>query len=545
MTPRKIGLGALVGALLTAPLIALMYLGDQLLNLPLVPFDFFDWLTRVLPGPLVTFGIDLMIDTFRALNINVADTAKTVEQIVAVLQFWIIGIVTGAILFPLLGWRKSTADHWTGLVIGALFGLPLVAISLLIGLSPVHPLFRALWLLLLFLAWGVGLAWAYRQLYPGEQGTTVMVGDEAQHLAIPLNRRQFLVRMGAAAATVTVIGAGVGTVLATTTRRRDQEMLATMEHEGDEASGRIFPNADDPITPAPGTRPEYTPVSEHYKVFIRAQPTVIPAEGYALPIVGMVDNTLMLTLEDIRNQYESFDQYVTLSCISGRIGTSLISTTLWTGISMQDILASAWVQDGARYVHIRSGDGYHETVAIDLINADRRIMLCHSWDGRPLPVDHGFPLRIWIPDRYGMKQPKWITAMEITDEYTPGYWVERRWDEVARVNTTSVIDTVATEAIIENGNQRLVPIGGIAYAGARGISKVEVRMDGGEWQEAQLRAPLSETTWVVWRIDWPFAEGNHTFEVRCVDGTGAPQIEERRDARPSGSTGIHRVEATL
>lgn len=344
---------------------------------------------------------------------------------------------------------------------------------------------------------------------------------------------------------ITVVGAGVGAVLANTNRRRDEAALAAMEHEGNEANGRIFPNADDPVTPAPGTRPEYTPVSEHYKVFIRTEPTVIPAEGYALPVVGMVDNMLMLTLDDIRSQYESFDQYVTLSCISGRIGTSLISTTLWTGVSMQDILASAVVQEEAQYVHIRSGDGFYETVSIDMINDDERIMLCHSWDGRPLPTDHGFPLRIWIPDRYGMKQPKWITAMEITDEYTPGYWVERRWDEVARVNTTSVIDTVATEAIIENGSQRLVPIGGIAYTGARGISKVEVRMDGGEWQEAQLRAPLSETTWVIWRIDWPFAEGDHTFEVRCVDGTGAPQIEERRDARPSGSTGIHRVEASL
>jgi DMSO/TMAO reductase YedYZ molybdopterin-dependent catalytic subunit len=545
MTLRNVGWGALVGALLTAPLIALAYLANQLLDLAFIPFDFFDWLTRVLPGPLVTFGIDLMIDTFIALNIDVADTAKTAEQITAVLQFWLVGATAGAIFFAILGWRRSMADTGTGVVMGALFGLPLVAISLMISLSPVHPVLRALWLLILFAGWGIALAFAYRRLQLSERAPAVIVDGEARRLAMPLNRRQFLIRLGAAAATVTVIGSGVGAVLATAARRRDEATLAMMEHEGDETAGRVFPNAGDPVTPAPGTRPEYTPVKDHYKVFIRAEPTVIPAEGYALPIVGMVDNMLMLTLDDIRQKYESFDQYVTLSCISGRIGTSLISTTLWSGVSMQDIIASAGVQQGAQYLHIRSGDGFYETVSLELINSDRRIMLCHSWDGRPLPVDHGFPLRIWIPDRYGMKQPKWITAMEITDEYIPGYWVERRWDEVARVNTTSVIDTVAVDAIIENDNERLVPIGGIAYAGARGISKVEVRVNNGAWQEAQLRAPLSETTWVIWRYDWPFAAGDHTFEVRCVDGDGAPQIEARRDARPSGSTGIHSVEASL
>ena len=95
------------------------------------------------------------------------------------------------------------------------------------------------------------------------------------------------------------------------------------------------------------------------------------------------------------------------------------------------------------------------------------------------------------------------------------------------------------DAIIENGTQKLVPVGGIAFAGARGISKVEVRVNGGPWQEAQLRTPLSETTWVIWRFDWPFEEGNHRFEVRCSEGDGTPQIEEFRGNRPSGATGIH------
>jgi hypothetical protein len=210
---------------------------------------------------------------------------------------------------------------------------------------------------------------------------------------------------------------------------------------------------------------------------------------------------------------------------------------------MQEVLADAGVQERARYLYISSADGFYETVPLDLINADERIMFCYDWDGHALPEDHGFPLRIWLPDRFGMKQPKWITSVEVTDQYIEGFWVERGWDEVAQVRATSVIDTIAVDAIIDNAGQRRVPVGGIAFSGDRGISKVEVRVDGANaWEPAQLRTPLSETTWVFWRYEWPFAEGHHTFEVRCAEGDGTPQIEEPMDAHPSGATGIHQMD---
>jgi hypothetical protein len=252
-----------------------------------------------------------------------------------------------------------------------------------------------------------------------------------------------------------------------------------------------------------------------------------------------VDNPLVLTLDEIREKYEPRDQYVTLSCISNRIGGSLIGTTWWTGVSLQKILADVQVRSEARYLIITSGDGFFETVDLDMIASDERIMLCYAWDGQPIPFDHGFPLRIWLPDLFGMKQPKWITGIEVTDENKPGYWVERNWDEVAQVTATSVIDTVAVNDIIDSDGQKLVPVGGIAYAGARGISRVDVKVDDGPWQEAQLRAPLSDTTWVIWRYDWPFQEGKHTFAVRCAEADGTPQIETERGNRPSGATGIH------
>ncbi|MEJ2557214.1 MAG: molybdopterin-dependent oxidoreductase [Anaerolineae bacterium] len=544
MKKLNLGTGALAGALLTAPLIGVMYLANQLVGLPFVPFDLFDWLTRVLPGPLITFGIDLMIDTMLWLGVSVADTAKTAEQIMAVLQFSVGGIIAGVVFLGVMSARNIKADPIAGIVMAALFGLPLIAISIAFGQSGIHPLLRILWLALLFLAWGLALSWAHRRLTPVE--TEALVAADETRAVERVGRRQFLIRLGAASAAITVVGAGLGALVAQTQQRRLGQALDDSMAHGSETSEKLpFPNSNDPVMPAPGTRPEYTPIKDHYRVFIRTEPTVIDGKTWMLPITGLVDKPLMLTLDDIKSNYESHDQYVTLSCISGRIGTSLIGTTLWTGVSLQDVLADAQVRPEARYLYITSGDGFYESVDLELIAADRRIMLCYAWDGRELSIEHGYPLRIWIPDRYGMKQPRWITGIELTDDYKEGYWVERNWDEVAQVKTTSVIDTVAVNAVIEDGDQKLVPVGGIAFSGARGISRVEVRVDAGPWQEAKLRSPLSETAWVIWRYDWPFEEGEHTFEVRCAEADGTPQIEEESSQRTSGATGLHSYEATI
>jgi hypothetical protein len=163
-------------------------------------------------------------------------------------------------------------------------------------------------------------------------------------------------------------------------------------------------------------------------------------------------------------------------------------------------------------------------IALDIIRKDRRVMLTHAWDGVPLGAEHGFPLRVYIPDVYGMKQPKWIQSIHAIDRWEPGFWVARGWDREGRMNATSVVDTIAVSAKITDVSGRaLVPLGGVAHAGARGISRVEVRVDDDEWREAQLRDPLSDTTWVVWRCDVPLPQGEHTIGVRCYDGKGVPQ----------------------
>lgn len=521
---------------MTAPLVALMYLLDKWLDLPFVPFELFDWIARVLPGPLITIGIDMMIDGIRFAGLSVADAAKTAEQISAVLLFFVLGVLATAIFFAVMKLRSIAPRPVSGLILGLVSGLPMVLVSLSMSQSTLNPVVIVLLVMALFLMWGFAAVMVYRHLATKSQELET---EDRIRWAKSIDRRQFLVRLGAASATIIVLSSGVGSILADRERRQVRESIAGSMDESELITRAPFPNADDSVLPVPGTRPEYTLVEDHYKVFLRTEPTMIDINTWTLPITGLVDNPLVLTLNDIQNNYEAKNQYVTLSCISGRIASTLISTTWWTGASLQKILADAQIRPEARYIIVTSGDGFYETVDLDLIASDERIMLAYAWDGHPIPFDHGFPLRIWLPDRYGMKQPKWITGIEVTDEYQPGYWVERSWDEVAQVQATSVIDTVAVNDLVERDGQTLVPIGGIAFAGARGISKVAVRVDDGSWEEAQLRTPLSETTWVIWRYEWPFVAGKHTFEVRCVEADGTPQIEEERGNRPSGATGIH------
>ncbi len=538
--------GLWLGLLLTAALIAVSYFAYELVGLPFIPFDVFDWMTSVLPGPVITFGIDTMIDTMRALGIDVADTAKTAEQIMAVFGTFVPGVIGAVVFFAVLNrLKKVPANLIPGLILGLVAGLPMLIISLTIGFSSINPVLRGLWIMALFLAWGLMLGWTYNYLrvLPEEDAVEEMpeAADKVAPTVEQLSRREFLVRVGAGTAAVTVLGTGVGVALASAERRRRQ-----VEAASEEVIAVVTPDAPGELMPAPGTRPEITPLPDHYKVFIRTEPTMIDVDQWSLRIHGLVDQELVLTLDDLRNNYEPVNRYVTLSCISGRVGTGLIGTTLWTGANLNEVLADAGLQADAKYLRVYSADGFHETVDLSLVEKDDRLMLAYAWDGRLLPPEHGAPLRIYVPDRYGMKQPKWITDIEVVSDYEDGYWVERNWDKVARMNATSVIDTVAVDATYEDeSGQKLIPIGGIAHAGARGISKVEVRVDGGSWQEAELRDPLSDVTWVIWRYDWMFEAGDHTFEVRCAEGDGTPQIEEVREARPSGSTGIHSVEEEI
>lgn len=526
-----IGSGLVAGALLTAALIAFSYACWKIFGLPFFPFDVFDLMTRMLPGKVIAFGINTMVSIITALHPGpTALVAKAMEQAQSIIIMWAAGALGGAVLFLVLSRYGRKHAYLFGKLLGLIFGAAVAYAAYHVGkTATVSPFMGALWALLVYLSWGAALGWSYREMdreiLPGEP-----VAPDGAWL---VNRRRFLVRLGGATAVITLSG----TILGVLARARGTRPIVQSDNMPWSAT-HALPNAGDPVKPAPGTRPEFTPLQDHYRIDINTEPPSIDLKDWRLKIGGLVERPLTLGMDRIRS-YEATNQFITIACISNRIGGDLIGTQRWSGTSLGKLLPEFGLKPQATHLKISAADGFYEFVPVELIKSDPRIMLCYEWDGLPLARGHGFPLRIYIPDVYGMKQPKWIETIEGVSRWEPGYWVVRGWDAVARMRATSFIDTIAVNRTWEGANgQKMVPIGGLAHAGVRGISRVEIKIDDGPWTAARLRAPLSRQTWVVWRYDMPFVAGKHRFTVRCFEGDGTPQITEKNPPDPSGATGL-------
>jgi DMSO/TMAO reductase YedYZ molybdopterin-dependent catalytic subunit len=526
-------LGLLSGLFLTLPLVAIFYLGYRLAALPFPPFNLFDWQTRILPGWVLAKGIDTMVHVIGWTHAtDTSRVAKLAEQSMAVSEFILAGMVISALFFTFLRLGSRKPALLAGRILGVSLGLAITwASNLIESSSTVSPATRAIWIVLLFVSWGAALGWVYHRLTRDE--VAAATGESAAALAAyRADRRRFLARFAGSASVITVVAAAVGKL------GGRREMAAPTTTGEPWSATHLLPNADAAVQPAPGTRPELTPVSRHYRIDINTSPPSIPETSWRLKIHGLVAKPLEWTLADLRAR-PAMHQFITLSCISNTVGGDLTGTTRWSGVSLQQLLPDLGLRPNATHLKIQSADGFFEVVALDAIREDGRVMLTYAWDGLPLPEKHGFPLRIYIPDRYGMKQPKWIESIELIDHWEPGYWVVRGWDREARMKATSVIDTIATNMMIAQPAQQMrLAIGGIAHAGVRGVSKAELRVDNGEWTPAELRTPLSGQTWVVWRYDWPMQRGKHTFTVRCFEGNGTPQIAREAPPDPSGATGL-------
>lgn len=527
MKRKNLSTGLWLGALTSIPIVMLMYLGNQLAGLSFVPFDVFDLAKRALPGPTEAL-VNLIDDTIITLSSgSLPVTPGLIEQILALVQFVVIGGLFGIFLAILD--QRGTMQRLPaiGLAAGLVLSGLIISTEALLGSLADRPLLGALWLGALFLAWGLVLGWLIREMHLSDLAEAD--GD----------RRRFLYWVGTTAVVLIAGALGLGALI----RRREStkefgRTLVTPESGTTSGAAASPPEEElaNRIEPAPGTRSEVTSNEDFYRIDINRTPPEIDAGTWHLEISGLVENPLSLTLEEIRAR-PTVSQYITISCISNSVGGELISTSLWTGTRLKDLLEEVNVSLGAQEVYIEAIDGFYESVSMaDMM--DERTLLVYEMNGEPLPVEHGFPLRIYIPDRYGMKQPKWIVRMELIDKEGPGYWVDRGWSKEARVRTTSVIDNVAVGQPSSDGER--IPIGGIAWAGARGISKVEVQVDDGPWTEAQLRIPpLSQLTWVQWRYDWAPQPGRHTAGVRAFDGNGDLQVLEDQDNYPNGSAGVY------
>lgn len=341
-----------------------------------------------------------------------------------------------------------------------------------------------------------------------------------------LGRRSFVIMLGKATATLSFVGASLSTMISCSTGNHYKPGTGIRW-----SSRNSLPNNGDEVIPVPGTRSELTPIEEHYKMIHFGVPSEPNIDEWRLQFDGLVEEPFALSYEEIR-EFESISEFITLTCITNPIGGSYTSTTLWRGVSFQKILPLIKLKETATHLRIQTADGFFETIAVETILADKRVMLAYEWDGVPLPMAHGYPLRLYIPNRYGMKLPKWLSSFTAIDHWEPGYSVKNTWDKEAIMKTTSVIDTIQ----IENNDR--VYLGGVAHGGALGISKVEIQVNGGEWRTAQLRKPLSSLSWVIWRSEWPFSEGEYEFAVRAYDKNGQLQDTEESSPYPDGATGI-------
>ena len=288
----------------------------------------------------------------------------------------------------------------------------------------------------------------------------------------------------------------------------------------------------------PGITPLITPNDRFYKVSKNplGDPT-IDGNRWRLRVTGSVSNQLDLDLSAIKG-LPAVQQYQTLECIDNEVGGDLISNAGWTGARLADLLTQAGVRGGARRVVFRCEDGYSDSITLDKA-MEPTTLLAYEMNGQTLPPEHGFPVRVLSPNLYGIKNPKWVTEIQVIDDDYRGFWQQRGWTNEGIIKTMSRIDVPVNGGTVAGGYQR---IGGLAFAGSRGIQGVEVSADGGSsWSAASLAPALSNMTWVLWTSAWLPQGPMQVLAVRATDGTGAPQPTEVAPSLPDGVSGIQRV----
>jgi DMSO/TMAO reductase YedYZ molybdopterin-dependent catalytic subunit len=232
---------------------------------------------------------------------------------------------------------------------------------------------------------------------------------------------------------------------------------------------------------------------------------------------------------------------LTLACISNDVGGTLISNGVWKGPRVTDVLASTSVPSDAVWMLMESADGYTESLRLRELTPDH--ILATHLNGAPLTAQHGFPARFLFPGHYGMKQPKWVTRIRFSASDQPGYWENNGWDERALVKTLSRIDRPADGAALAKGS---IQFGGIAFAGSRRISAVELSWDGGRvWHAADLHAEFAPNAWRFWQLTTSLPAGHYTVSVRARDGEGTLQTSKTSGTLPNGADGYHSITLDL
>ena len=380
--------------------------------------------------------------------------------------------------------------------------------------------------------------------YPQQQTITKNTKEEKNY-----NRRDFIRLILASIVSIPIIFFGLNRLFSP--QEVEQQSDTPNLLPSPQQSGSIPSEFKDPAL-APLLASEITPTYLFYRIDINPIVPEVDVNSWNLQIKGMVDNPLKLSYDEIRSMH-AIEEFVTLECISNKIGGDLTGTALWKGVPLKNILEKAKIVPGVKYIVFRCSDGYDVGIPLDKGLMDETI-LAYEMNLAPLTSKHGFPLRAIVPGLYGMMNPKWITEIELVDKVYEGYWQRNGWTNIAEYNTGSSI-VIPGQAPIRNrfrgldeipsssSNERM-PLAGIAFGGDKGISKVEVSTDGGTtWKTAKIKEPLSRYTWVLWTAGFVPEEGmdNYKIIVRATDKKGKIQTSELRKPFPDGAAGYHTI----
>jgi DMSO/TMAO reductase YedYZ molybdopterin-dependent catalytic subunit len=369
----------------------------------------------------------------------------------------------------------------------------------------------------------------------GPDRTRQVLGSADRRSAV-LDRRGFVVACGVAAGAALVTG-GAGRLL----RRRFDVAEAR--------AGLALPRPADPAAAlargadlareVDGLTPLFTDNRDFYRVDTAlVVPQIRPAD-YRLSVGGMVDRPRTWTLTDLLGRTDLIERDITLTCVSNEVGGRLAGTARWLGVPLGDFLREHGVRADSSQLLCRSSDGMTigapTRSALEVDDA----MLALGMNGEPLPVEHGFPVRMVIPGLYGyVSACKWLVGIEATTfEAVDAYWVRRGWAAQGPIKVASRID-VPTSGFPAGRR----PIAGVAWAQTRGIQRVEVRVDDGGWTEARLAPAVDADLWRQWVLPHDFGPGRHRITVRAVGADGEAQTGQRAEPFPSGATGWHSVE---
>ena len=304
-----------------------------------------------------------------------------------------------------------------------------------------------------------------------------------------------------------------------------------------------------PLTPAqslhvPGITPIVVPNDDFYRIDTALLPPHVDAAGWSMRVSGMVDHPLAFTYSDLETM-PLFEQYVTIQCVSNEVGGDLVGNAKWTGVHLRDVLAAAGVQQGATQLVGRSVDGF--TAGFPTAHAmdpARDPMIVLAMNDAPLPVLHGYPARLIVPGLYGyVSATKWLSEIQMTTlEAFDGYWIPLGWSKLGPILTQSRIDVPRNGQTLNAGP---LTIAGVAWAPDRGISRVEVSIDRGEWLTCTLSGRISKAVWVQWQVPWTAAPGTHSIEVRATDGNGDVQTASVSPPAPDGARGHHTINVAV